>query len=140
MSDSGDAACLMDMPPFERTPTGDTGREAPPAALTSRDDWQELIDYKLIEWGRDPDQLAEHELIPPTTRAVQRAIQIAKELQARKALPPMRVVPDGDGGIVMERWCGPWSVSIEIDHHGVTELVVVRDCHVVDRRPYDVGR
>jgi hypothetical protein len=88
--------------------------------------WQDVIDGKLIEWGRDPSRLAEPELIPPTRAAIKRAVAIASELRDRNVLPPMRAVPDGDGGLVFERWSGEVSESIEVDAEGRAELVRLR--------------
>ncbi len=35
----------------------------------NREGWQRLIDDYLIEWGRDPSQLADEDLIPPSLPA-----------------------------------------------------------------------
>jgi hypothetical protein len=98
-----------------------------------RSDWQSVIDQKLIEWGRDPGQLAEDELIPPTRAAVARAVKIARDLRDREWPPPLRAVPDGDGGVVLERWAGPWSAAFEIDSQGGVQFVVSIDGKVTRR-------
>ena len=98
-----------------------------------RRDWDDIIDRKLVEWGRDPKALEEDELLPPTFESVQTAIQIATVLRDMDATPPMRIVPDGDGGIVLERWSGNRTESFEIDARGRIEWVVWVDRRV-DRR------
>lgn len=98
--------------------------------------WQNIIDEKLIEWGRDPKRLEEPELIEPSRAAIDRAIRIALRLRDEDAPPPTRVVPDGDGGIVLERWNDRLTVSIEIDREGRIEIVRCRDRQVIDRSCY----
>ena len=91
------------------THTASTTHAAPPAtsALDSqirqrwRQAWEDLIDRKLIEWGRDPDQLADDGVEPPSREVVRLAIAFAKQNQ--NCQPPQRVVPDANGGIVFER-------------------------------------
>ena len=86
-----------------------------------RREWDDIIDRTLVEWGRDPTALEEDELIPPTPQSVQ------------LATPPTRVVPDGDGGIVLERWSGNQTESFEISAYGRVECVVWVDRSVVQR-------
>ena len=111
---------------------------ASPVDQRNWDAWQEVIDEKLIEWGRDPDQLAEDDLIPPTRESVQQATRIALAFRNRGLPPPLRVVPDGDGGIVLERWSESCSVSIEIDAQGFAEFVECCQGRVTQREPFDV--
>ncbi|MBI3834564.1 MAG: hypothetical protein HY287_09585 [Planctomycetes bacterium] len=96
--------------------------------------WQEVIDRKLVDWGRNPQQLEYEELIPPTRFAIQSAAAIAMLCRDHALAPPMRVVPDGDGGIILERWKGSLSTSIEVARDGTVEVVVVEDCRVVSRQ------
>lgn len=95
--------------------------------------WENVIDQKLIEWGRDPSQLEEDELIPPTRVAVDQAVRIAQEAISGSWSPPMSVIPDGDGGIAFERWSGSLTESIEVARDGRIEYVVCRDRKVVIR-------
>ncbi len=91
-----------------------------------KDEWQKVIDDKLIDWGGDSKAVEEEDLIPPTEAAVHLAGRIAITLRDDASLPPKRVVPDGDGGIVFERWEGPRSISIEISNDGTAEIVYIR--------------
>ncbi|MCH8252238.1 MAG: hypothetical protein IID36_07275 [Planctomycetes bacterium] len=95
---------------------------------------------KLVEWGRNPDLLAEDDLIAPTPEAIERAIKIAEHLEVDGSPPPMRVVPDGDGGIVLEHSCGSVTTSIEIASDGSAECVECVDGRVVRCDEYHVGQ
>lgn len=129
---------LTDEPP----PSMSTGA-APEAALASdltrsdvhRMQWQQVIDEKLVEWGRYPAQLAEPDLIPPTDSAIRSAVRIAMDMRDASPShpPPLRVVPDGDGGVVFERWEGSSSESIEIHGDGGAEYVQIRNHRVIQR-------
>ena len=91
--------------------------------------WQEVID-KLNDWQRDPDGLAEDDLIPPTEAALLRAnfvVQLGAMFGSVE--PPKRVVPDGNGGVDIEFHKG----SLEIDKNGRTERVLVKGGKVVSR-------
>ena len=98
-----------------------------------RGEWQAVIDRKLIEWGRNPALLAEREMIAPTAAAIGRAVAIAQDARDRNLASAFRVAPDGDGGIVFERWDGQLTESIEIDRDGRVEYVVCRDRAIVKR-------
>ena len=98
-----------------------------------RREWDDIIDRTLVEWGRDPTALEEDELIPPTLESVQLATRVARVFRDVGAPPPTRVVPDGDGGIVLERWSGNQTESFEISAYGRVECVVWVDRSVVQR-------
>jgi len=102
------------------------------------DAWQRMIDHKLINWGRYPEQLAEDDLIPPTRAAVGRAITIAQtaittmqETKGRNIPPPTHVMPDGDGGIVLEWEEGDGRFTIMAVESGSVELLYWRGSKIV---------
>ena len=39
-------------------------------AYEARERWQELIDYRLIEWFRDPSRLEDDEIPPPSSETI----------------------------------------------------------------------
>lgn len=104
----------------------------------ARHAWADIIDLKLVEWGRNPDQLEEEELLPPSRAAIDSAVRIAMTFRDCGVYAPNRVVPDGDGGIVLERWSGSFSESFEIFSDGQIEYVSCRDHHVVERLPIQI--
>lgn len=88
--------------------------------------WQDVID-KLEEWRRDPNGLAEDDLIPLTEAAIYEAIRFSREGDRQADLPPVRVVPDGDGGINFEfRYRSIHVRLVEIDRTGRAETVWLR--------------
>src|SRR5688572_10791379 len=58
------------------------------------DGWEEVIDRHLIEWGRDPGQLEDENIVPPSAAVIRRAVDIARSLQAARLVAPTAVVPD----------------------------------------------
>ena len=105
--------------------------------------WQEIIDSKLIEWGRDPKELADDDLVPPTPAAVDSAVQEAQVWRdARESddefVPlPQWVVPNGDGGIVFEWREGSIARVVEILDDGSVDCAIFEDKKVVSRTPID---
>jgi hypothetical protein len=98
----------------------------------NRDAWQRAIDHYLVEWGRDPSQLEDDDFVPPSLEIIRLAIDVAKE--AQNAVPPapapLRVVPDGEGGIVFERRAGDVFESLEIQADGSIQVDTFRDCRL----------
>jgi len=81
----------------------DVDTESPVTRDYGRDAWQNLIDYQLIEWGRDPSQLDDEGTETPSRETIQLAISLAEKLHQGGLAAPTRIVPDAHGGIVFER-------------------------------------
>src|SRR4051794_34964944 len=64
--------------------------------------WQRLID-QLQLWSSDRSQLADDGVDPPSEQILERALLLARQSQQRGLPPPSSIVPDANGGIVMER-------------------------------------
>lgn len=88
-----------------------------------RDQWQRIVDHQLVEWGKDPGQLEDDQIIPPSAVAIQTAIDLAYFFRDKSMTAPTRVVPDGDGGVVFEREAGNVFETIEIEEDGTVELL-----------------
>lgn len=105
--------------------------------------WQEIIDKKLVEWGRDPGQVADDDLVPPSPAAVDSAVQKAQVWRdARESddefVPlPQWVVPNGDGGIVFEWREGSIARVVEILDNGSVDCAIFEDNKLVSRTPID---
>ncbi|TWT44732.1 hypothetical protein RAS1_11480 [Phycisphaerae bacterium RAS1] len=97
--------------------------------------WNELIDKKLIEWGRQTEALADEDLIPPTATAILASSTLVQRLRDRQSAPPCRCVPDRDGGVVIEWWSQQTSIALEISSSGAVELVFMENGKVKGRAP-----
>lgn len=127
-------------PPIKRTV--ETGTTVETLATDARnvdaikEGWQCLIDYFLVEWGKDPLQLEDQEegIVAPSRRAIQIACNLARFMRDEEEPAPTRVVPDGDGGISFERHDADLFFSLDIHADLTVELVTFRDCQLVSRR------
>ena len=98
------------------------------------EEWQVLIDYQLIEWGRDPGQLENEEIQPPSKSTIQLAIRLAGMLSKPGLPAPTRIVPDAHGGIVFERQGRNVFESIRISADGTAEYCVFENSRLVERQ------
>jgi len=96
--------------------------------------WDELIDRKLIEWGRHQQQLADEGVEPPRGEVVRVAIELANRMKIRGFAPPSSVVPDPNGGIVFERREGTVSEVFHIWDDGSVEYQRFEENRLVERR------
>lgn len=125
--------------PATRVSRGPTGAQDDVLAFASdapelRAAWERWIDRTLIEWGRDPSALADADVTPPSREVIAWAIEYAQRL-AQLGLPAAnRVAPNGDGGIVFERWSGDVSESIEIEDDGCIYYSAFDESKLVDRQ------
>lgn len=131
---------------FKKTPSGETngkGVAAPadPAKSIStaaeKAAWQRLIDEKLIEWGRHPEQFEDEDgYKPPKADNLVRATEFIAFCRDHGVAPALRMAPDGEGGIVFD-WKNnpPYHVMMEIHPNGGMELLVFDDdCNPVMRK------
>lgn len=100
-----------------------------------REQWEEIIDSKLIEWGKDPSALADpgEGIVAPSLQSIKIASEVAQSARDAGWPPPTRVVPDGEGGIAFERQSGGVFESLEVTANGIVELLKFIDCRLVDR-------
>lgn len=93
--------------------------------------WQKIIDNQLIEWGRDTFQFDEEDFVPPTKISIKRANDLATEFRNRCLPEPLRVVPDGEGGIAFERRSERFFITLEISSDGSIEQNIFDDCRLI---------
>ena len=129
---------------FKKTPSGETngkGFAAPadPAKSIStaaeKAAWQRLIDEKLIEWGRHPEQFEDEDgYKAPKADNLVRATEFSAFCRDHGVAAPLRIAPDGEGGIVFE-WTHnpPYYYYVEIRLDGKTELLIFRDHKLIVR-------
>lgn len=99
----------------------------------TREAWRRLIDHKLIEWGRNPDQFTDEGLEPLSPWAIQFAILMAENLCAGRAAAPTSVVPDAHGGIVFERRDNDAFEAFRFSADGTLEFCVFEHGRLVRR-------
>ncbi|HEY3321921.1 MAG TPA: hypothetical protein VGP72_15745 [Planctomycetota bacterium] len=87
---------------------------------------------RLDAWRTDASGLADDDLTPPTARAIAAAYQLAIWLRDQTVPVPDKVVPDGNGGIVLE-WSLPEYKTVSVDAEGQTELVCYAGDQIASR-------
>jgi hypothetical protein len=100
---------------------------------SSRREWERIINEYLVEWGRDPSQLEDEGVTPPSLEIITLASKIAMELRDRCCPPPLRVVPDGEGGIAFEQRSGDFFLSLNLLHDRSIELETFKNCQLQSR-------
>lgn len=115
----------------------DVDLESPMTGDCRRDDqsqnkWQRLID-QLLEWYSDPSQLDDEGVEPPTRETIRRAILLLQALSDDGVTPPDSVVPDPNGGIVIERREKDVSEVFHVWDNGTLEYRRFQGTHLVER-------
>ena len=100
----------------------------------ARERWQDVIDRKLIEWGRSPSPIEDMGVDPPTKETIQRAIRLAETLRDEGVPAPESVVPDPNGGIVFERREGNLAEVYHFWDDGTIEYQRFEGTRLVERR------
>ena len=97
--------------------------------------WDKVIDEQLIEWARDPGQLEDDGIEPPSRPIISLACELVRTMRDNGCPRPLRVVPNGDGGITFERKDGSLFQAIEIQEDGTIEFTVFENSRLVFRQP-----
>jgi hypothetical protein len=95
--------------------------------------WQRLIDFSLIEWGRDPDRFTDEGVEAPDGEIVRLAIAVAERFRDQGDPAPNSVVPDPNGGIVFERRENGSSEVVHIWDDGHVEYMRFEGTRLVAR-------
>jgi hypothetical protein len=101
-----------------------------------RNAWQRLIDEKLIEWGRHPEQFEDDGYAAPTADNLVRATELVAYCRDKGVLPPLRMASDGEGGIIFD-WKNnslPYHAIAQIHADGSMEMLVFHDCKLIERK------
>ena len=96
--------------------------------------WACVID-KLLDWLQNPQELADDDFVPPSTDLIKKACNIAVAFRDEQLPSPLRIVPDGDGGISFEWRRGVLFETINFDGDGGIEWLKFEDCKLVHRLP-----
>jgi hypothetical protein len=104
------------------------------AHLHEDERWQSLIDRTLLEWLRDPNQLEDDGVDPPSEQILRIGIKHAEWLKHQGESPPDRIVRDPNGGIVF-KWCSDESSDeLYIWDDGMVESLTFHDARLVERK------
>lgn len=104
------------------------------AAEQNAASWQKIIHEYLLDWCLRGMPELEDDLQPPTRDTLVAAIQVADKMRAVGAPPPSRVLPNGEGGIIFERFVYPQQIyqAFEIFKDLTTELRTYKDSKLVE--------
>lgn len=98
--------------------------------------WRAIINEHLLTWWvRGTPDVADEDLEPPTKAVIDLAIKIATAMSQEKQIaPPLRVVPNGEGGLVFERWADQVFERFELRRELSMEYTVFKNNTLVDRK------
>ena len=95
--------------------------------------WENVIDCQLTKWANDPCQLENDGIEAPSQEIISLACRVALMMRDEGMPPPLRVVPNGDGGITFEREAGLLFETIEIEEDGSVERITFVDSKLASR-------
>lgn len=87
-------------------------------------EWNEKIQDTLIAWFNLPSLFDDDDFEPPNRKTILAAISLARLMKENDCLPPTRIVPSVDGGVILETAAAPFLVTIEILNCGRVENIV----------------
>ena len=96
--------------------------------------WGNVID-QLLDWLRNPQELMDEDFLPPSKGLIEKVCDLAVDSRDKQLPSPLRVVPDGDGGISFERRSGSRFETISFHDDGSVEWLLFEDCKLVHRLP-----
>lgn len=96
--------------------------------------WNKL-EQQLRRWKENPSEIQDDEVTPPDRDLIVTAIGILRLIRDNKGAPPLRIVPNGEGGIVFESRTGSYFQAIELARDRSVEFMVFRNSRLVFRLP-----
>lgn len=124
---------------IEKHPQSDSGDQSLASRFRDRaastDGWQQVIDEYLTPWILDPTSLEEEDLEPPSLEILRLACRVARYLRDENWVPPLRVVPDGEGGVAFEFRDGSCFYTLNVFPNRLGELITFDGCRLVSRTP-----
>jgi hypothetical protein len=126
-------------PLLESAVTTDADTQSPLSRPDAdREEWQKVIDGKLIEWGANPLEFEEEDIESPSCHTIQLAIQLAQTWSRWGWPAPTRVVPDAHAGIVFERQDGPVFETVRLSANDDLEHCLFEHGRLVRREPWNL--
>jgi len=90
---------------------------------------------RLLAWYKDPSQLMDEDISPPTREIIYKAYHLALAMRDNRSPGPLRVVPDGEGGVVFEWQEGSVFETIGIEANGRMEFMSFEGSYLSTRMP-----
>ncbi len=118
---------------FKKNPAANNGNGGGHDPYTAA--WQRLIDEKLDDWSIRPEQFDEEGVKAPTRKALWEALYFSVFFRNDNVEPPLRVAPDGSGGIAFEWRKGNEFDTVEIDANGKMVRLLYENGKLVVRQP-----
>jgi hypothetical protein len=94
--------------------------------------WQNLIN-QLIEWGISPDSIADEGIEAPSRNTVQLTADLALALKRAGFDCPDAMVPDPNGGIVLEYGTRNASIAYHVWHDGTIDRCTFNGPRLMER-------
>lgn len=91
------------------------------------------VESQLVQWEQHPEELEDEGLEPPSPETVPLIRDVCRALRAMSLEPPLRLVPNCEGGAVLEWRTAPFLWSVEVERDGTLELSVFRTGRLVTR-------
>ena len=93
--------------------------------------WDAMIS-QLLQWSDDPAEAGDDDgFDPPSYTAIGQALELARAWRDAEMVPPLRVLPDGEGGIAFERREGPSFKSLRVSADGTVELLAFENSRLI---------
>jgi len=95
--------------------------------------WQLVIDQTLLRWLENPSLLNDVGVEPPSGAILRLAIDYAEKFRNDCLLPPEKIVPDANGGIVFKRREGEITEAYHFWTDGTIEYQQYIGAHLSER-------
>lgn len=97
--------------------------------------WQLLVDRTLTAWLRNPSQLDDENIEPPSGTILRLSMDLADIFREKGFPAPNSIVPDPNGGIVFEWRKGSESEVYHVWDDGTIESMSFAGNRLVERKP-----
>lgn len=87
---------------------------------------------ELPDWDDEIDE-------SPDRGTLRLAVEVALVLRHRRMAAPMRVLPDGEGGLVFERRAGKLYETLTISADGTAELERFKESRLIESTPIEIS-
>ena len=104
----------------------------------ARPTWERIFDL-ILDWSRSPGYIDADGLTSPSHAALVSAAKIVTRMKRANYSPPMRIVGDGDGGVVLESEGVAVTAAYRIDAEGAAEYLSFEDCRLKHRESMNLA-